>query len=581
MEAPVAVAAGPETAVVLLTEIAPSPHNPRKHFDEAGLEGLAESIGVKGVQVPLRVRRIPPMLRKGEAIYEIIAGERRWRAAKLAGYSQVPVLIVERSDEEAREERLVENLQREDLTALEEAQGYRDLIDMGKHDVHTLAKKVGKSPSHIYGCLQMLKFPVKIGKALEQGLLPPGHALEIARLATPEQQDLAYQACLGKVTLIADKAEQNQEIHTRALLPLKDLRVYVDRQLKRLLAAAPFKLDDAGLCPKAGACAACRFNTASEAFLKEADLFDHREAAKGAPVCRNGECYDRKVDLHVKRQLAAAKAAGEKVVPISHEASPAAGDGKDWPRDKPVPANLYQEVKPTAKDAVKGVLVDGPAKGKVLSVKLPQDVAVAKGVVKASAPGMPKKGKDQGSAVSGQGNKSPAKTKKDQHEEVKYRRQAFVCDRIQAELEVPAESFPDFIKANGAAWGARLMELVAIFGAVIEHDEKPWESLKKLRGKMVIARNSGERVWEGVVEAFLPRVSYRGMSDEVPLAECYEHAREIAALIGLDWKKLEAEAAKEIPEPTALRVVEAPKLKGQKLKKGEGSRPNKKAKGKK
>ena len=148
----------------------PGKFQPRRHFDDDALASLAESIGVHGVLQPLFVRPV------SGGMYEIIAGERRWRAAQKAQVHEVPVIVQELSDNEALEIALIENLQREDLTALEEAEGYQRLMDEFRHTQDVLAHRLGKSRSHVTNTLRLLKLPARVKKYLQDGLLTAGHA---------------------------------------------------------------------------------------------------------------------------------------------------------------------------------------------------------------------------------------------------------------------------------------------------------------------------------------------------------------------------------------------------------------------
>jgi ParB family transcriptional regulator, chromosome partitioning protein len=151
--------------------IAPNPNNPRRTFDDGALEELAQSIREKGLLQPLVVR--PRTDGQG---HEIVAGERRWRAAQRAGLHELPVLVREVSDAMALEIALVENVQRSDLNALEEAQAYAQLIAQFDYTQQQLAEAVGKSRSHIANTLRLLQLPESVRAQLEQGQLTAGHA---------------------------------------------------------------------------------------------------------------------------------------------------------------------------------------------------------------------------------------------------------------------------------------------------------------------------------------------------------------------------------------------------------------------
>jgi ParB family chromosome partitioning protein len=167
----------------------PSALQPRRHFDEDELAALADSIRAKGVMQPLLVRR----LHNDEEQYEIVAGERRWRAAQLAGCHQLPVVVYALSDREALEVALLENVQRQDLTPLEEAQGYRRLIDEFGHTQDELARSLGKSRSHIANLIRLLGLPGPLRAMLESGQLSAGHARALlgARDPTPLARQVA------------------------------------------------------------------------------------------------------------------------------------------------------------------------------------------------------------------------------------------------------------------------------------------------------------------------------------------------------------------------------------------------------
>jgi ParB family transcriptional regulator, chromosome partitioning protein len=150
--------------------LTPGKYQPRRFFEDAALVQLSESIAAHGVLQPLLVRPL------ATGMYEIIAGERRWRAAQKAQVHEVPVVIQDLDDQQALEIALVENLQREDLTALEEAEGYQRLIDDFGHTQEALARQLGKSRSHVANMLRLLKLPAAVKQMIQQGTLSAGHA---------------------------------------------------------------------------------------------------------------------------------------------------------------------------------------------------------------------------------------------------------------------------------------------------------------------------------------------------------------------------------------------------------------------
>jgi ParB family transcriptional regulator, chromosome partitioning protein len=178
--------AGDAVQRVPLARIHPSPLQPRKEFTPEALQELAESIREKGIVQPLLVRE-----RDGH--FEIIAGERRWRAAQLLGLAEAPVIVRQADDRTALELALVENLQRENLNPMEEALGYRQLIDQFKLSQEEAAAKVGKSRAAVANSLRLLNLPAGIQTWLRTGRLSVGHAKVILGLPSIEQQTLAGQ----------------------------------------------------------------------------------------------------------------------------------------------------------------------------------------------------------------------------------------------------------------------------------------------------------------------------------------------------------------------------------------------------
>lgn len=184
------------TSTLPINEIIPNKEQPRKTFDEGALQELADSITVHGVLQPLLVR---PLLSGG---YQLIAGERRWRASRMAGLKEVPVIIRELSDSEAMEIAIIENLQREDLNPIEEAEGLQALIDKCDYTQEQVAVSVGKSRPAIANALRLLKLPEEVRQMTKDGEISAGHAR--ALLAFDNQAimyDVAKQIVSDKLTV--------------------------------------------------------------------------------------------------------------------------------------------------------------------------------------------------------------------------------------------------------------------------------------------------------------------------------------------------------------------------------------------
>lgn len=172
--------------------IRPNPLQPRKNFDEAAIDELAASIQERGLLQPILVRAV-------EGGFEIIAGERRWRAAQKASLHQIPAIVREFDESVTAEIALIENIQRQDLNAIEEAEGYKQLIGRYGHSQDAVGKLVGKSRSHITNLLRLLDLPDNVRQMLMRGDITMGHARAVASAPDPEQ--LANQIVQGGLSV--------------------------------------------------------------------------------------------------------------------------------------------------------------------------------------------------------------------------------------------------------------------------------------------------------------------------------------------------------------------------------------------
>ncbi len=182
---------GEQVRRIPVTKVRPCPLQPRKDFSQESLQELADSIKEQGIVQPLIVRQ------RGEG-FELIAGERRWRAAQIAGLAEVPVIVREADDRAVLELALIENLQRENLNAIEEAQGYAQLVGQFDLTQEQAAAKVGKSRTVVANALRLLKLTPELQAYLRDGRLSVGHAKVILGLAAPEDQRIAADRILKK-----------------------------------------------------------------------------------------------------------------------------------------------------------------------------------------------------------------------------------------------------------------------------------------------------------------------------------------------------------------------------------------------
>ena len=180
-----------------LSDMEPNRQQPRKAFAEEAIAALADSIRQYGMLQPILVRPY-------QGTYQIVAGERRWRAARMLGLDEVPVIIKEISDGEAMEIALIENLQRENLTPMEEANGYRQLMEQYGMTQEAVAKTVGRSRSAVANALRLLQLPEEIQMLLESGAISAGHGKALLAIANPEKQlEAAKRAANGTLTVRA------------------------------------------------------------------------------------------------------------------------------------------------------------------------------------------------------------------------------------------------------------------------------------------------------------------------------------------------------------------------------------------
>jgi len=174
-------AASSSRRVAPIEFLRPNPRNPRQYFSDESLAELAESIRERGIIQPIIVRELPGVIN----VYEIIAGERRWRAAQRAGLHEVPIVLIEADDRLSLELAIIENVQRSDLNAIEEARGYDRLIDEFSYSQADLAKMLGKSRSHVTNTLRLLKLPESAQAFVIDGRISAGHARALLALDDP------------------------------------------------------------------------------------------------------------------------------------------------------------------------------------------------------------------------------------------------------------------------------------------------------------------------------------------------------------------------------------------------------------
>lgn len=271
----------PEYRDLPLTQLVESPTNPRKRYDQTSLEELAQSFRSRGVLEPLLVRPL------NTDQFEIVAGSRRYRAARIAELESVPARIHEMNDAEALEVQCIENLQREDIHPLEEAQGFRALLELPdqQYTVARIAERAGKTPGYVAGRLKLTELTPEIADAFLGDKLTIGHALLIAKLP-PEQQHEAFKGAFKSTWMSSGQTE--------ILLPVRELAAWIDSNLLLDLQAAPFDRSDAGIVAEAGSCHDCTKRTGANSLLFPDSQQDS---------CLDGTCFKAKVAAHVASSI--------------------------------------------------------------------------------------------------------------------------------------------------------------------------------------------------------------------------------------------------------------------------------------
>ena len=342
--------------IVTIGRVFESPLNPRKYFNEKKMEELVESIKAKGVLVPLLVRQVSEAL-NGMVVgvkFEIASGHRRYRAAGKAGLKEVPLIVREMSDADFLDVLIIENDKHEALEPLEQAQGYKTLMDESKYDIPGIALRVSKSESYVYQRLKLLELIPEAQKLLIEGGINAGHAILIARLQPDQQKEL-----LKKESGLYEGWGPD-----RVVVSVRDLADYIERQIHLDLNSASFKKSDPDLIPEAGPCTTCRKRTGFEPALFP--------ETKKKDTCTDPSCFHKKVEVFTKQWIE--KKSQDSDIPPLRLSTEYDGRIKKVPEDseKPIPSQLYHEITDKKKDicssAREGIITDGKKEGRTMLV---------------------------------------------------------------------------------------------------------------------------------------------------------------------------------------------------------------------
>ena len=194
--------------MVRISDVEPNTDQPRKAFDSSELETLSESIAQYGMIQPITVRMI-------DGMYQIITGERRWRAARMAGLSEIPVIVISADDKKAAELALVENIQRSDLNPIEEALGFSSLIEEYGLTQEEAAKRIGRSRTAVTNSLRLLSLPESVKKMIKTGELSTGHAKVLLGLSDPETMESAAKQVVSRSLSVRDTEKLVKVLNTK------------------------------------------------------------------------------------------------------------------------------------------------------------------------------------------------------------------------------------------------------------------------------------------------------------------------------------------------------------------------------
>lgn len=526
----------PRVQMLPVAKLLPTADNRRREISKASVESLARSMKKDGVLQPIVVR--PHPTKPGQ--WEIRAGERRWHAARLAGFTEIPAIVRSLDDKAALGVTIAENLQRENLHPLEEAATIQLAFDRG-YDIKSVAASLGKSEQHIArrASLSRLSKPWKteiLRPESQAGRLTVPHLELIARLPT-ETQDLL--------------AEHDfQSVFGRGFPTVAELRRLLDGGLQSLR-AMPWPLDDETLDPKAGSCLNCPKRSCRQPLLFDGETAGEGGTPSKSDRCLDPACFARKqtswvlrCETTLRRQHPELRLVQVGYGRLAEAAEKAFGDRL---------TRVYEPriVKPSATGATPVMQVDGPKAGALVYIALADKPGDRNGAAKRprNADGTPK-----------------PLTLAERRARLQKRRDAFLVNRVEETLRAmkPADVatlIANFSKRTDAA-AKRFdpLALVLAFGTSHrhdrDHDDGPWKRYEELLARKkdpptVVALQDVVQIWTRRL----------GGCDGHSATEQAADAKRIGALLGIDTAAIEADAVKSLPEPASwanLRDAVAP-----------------------
>jgi len=533
----------PNICLVNVEDIIPTPDNPRRRIDpeKASFKELVESIKANGI-LQLPVGRPHPTL---AGKIDLRAGHRRYAAGVAAGMKVIAMVIRELDDRTAMEVTVLENLQREDLTPMEEARGVRQL-QLSGHDLEEIARNLGKSRQWVVrrgSLMDLIEEIAEIGEEHDWS----AEALELFARYSPEAQREMVEEWRGRDWQFENNIAPGSVSYLR--------RYLADRQ--RELSVVPWKLDDAILVPTAGACNVCQHRTSCNP-----DLFDDVELGDADPEedekrlkgdrCLKVECWKAKRIAWVTREIESAKAVHQNLLLVKESYR-----NDDFP--KAVEFFNVEKTKKSAEGAVPAMFVDGEHPGKLIWVKAPSRGDSSSAAVKAATAAT----KEAAESGDPEAAKKLLESKREAHEQ---RRWAWVNDHVMNAVTQSQEPTPASYKTHKglvllcAAFGvdapfAKRSQLQGLTKDEAENDldeeedwhvGNPWDRLTYLTAGTA---NPSEWVWHALLKKIVESLRVHTVSE---INEKKIEAVKFAAeLVGLDALELKSQADVEIPEPKA------------------------------
>lgn len=544
---PAAIAPEPVHRIhsIAIHQLVPTRDNPRKiRPNDPALKELTESVRSLGILQPLIARPMPPATlptgwpkaviaahKRGEAIYDLRAGHRRLAAAEAVGLELVPVVVREMDDKTAMEITVSENLQRENLTPLEESEGVQHLLDVG-WDVQAIADRLGKTASWVARRAKLRDLNELWRRAIEERedlARWPATVLELVARLPSATQDLLFTELIGSWQPGQKRPQWSPDVDVPTAREVEQEIDYLLQSIK----AAPWKLDDESLVPEAGRCTACPKRSAAQPLLwGDAE----GNGKKGTDRCLDRTCYERKLQAHIARKTDDLKAQGHTPIGLVEAYSPAEQLAPVRGELKPVKKYDVSEAKKSDAHAVPAIVLDGAHAGTVRWVK-PSRSASAKSTGIEREKGKP----------------TPLAERRKM---LDRRRIAHIITAIREKLDRITdgkEDLPERVADN---------EIVAIglavaFGTSETHrffdSMAPWKQLDKRVVGVHLAMLANELVLS-VLPVLESRLLYHNGED----AERRRgEAKRTAELLALRWQDLEAAAAQAIPEPKGWASLKA------------------------